>query len=78
MKVLSDINFKISAGDYVGIVGPNGSGKSTLVRTVLGLMGFDSGSVTFFDSPLGSFSQWERIGICRRESNFLIPTFPVR
>ncbi|NVN99851.1 MAG: metal ABC transporter ATP-binding protein [Geobacteraceae bacterium] len=76
MEVLSDINFSISTGDYVGIVGPNGSGKSTLVRTVLGLMSFDSGSVTLFDSPLGSFSQWERVGYLPQRIKLFNPNFP--
>lgn len=35
--ILSDLNFSVSAGDYLCIVGENGSGKTTLVRTLLGL-----------------------------------------
>ncbi len=46
-RVLEDINFEISRGDYVGIVGPNGSGKTTLVRTLLGLIQPESGSIHF-------------------------------
>lgn len=76
MEVLSDITFRISAGDYVGIVGPNGSGKSTLVRTVLGLMDFDSGSVSLFDSPLNSFSQWQRVGYLPQRIKLFNPNFP--
>ena len=36
-SVLQNLNFKISAGDYLCIVGENGSGKSTLMKTILGL-----------------------------------------
>ena len=35
--VLQNLNFDISAGDYLCIVGENGSGKSTLMKTILGL-----------------------------------------
>ena len=35
--VLTDLNFSVSAGDYLCIVGENGSGKSTLMKTILGL-----------------------------------------
>ena len=35
--VLRDLNFEVSAGDYLCIVGENGSGKSTLMKTILGL-----------------------------------------
>ena len=30
--VLSDLNFSVDEGDYLGIVGENGAGKSTLVK----------------------------------------------
>lgn len=43
--VLKDINFKISSGDYVGIIGPTGSGKSTLVNLIARLYDTDKGEV---------------------------------
>ena len=36
-EILHDLNFEVSAGDYLCIVGENGSGKSTLMKTILGL-----------------------------------------
>jgi cobalt/nickel transport system ATP-binding protein len=35
---LSDINFEIRRGEFVGILGANGSGKTTLLKTIDGLM----------------------------------------
>ena len=32
--VLSDLNFSVDEGDYLGIVGENGAGKSTLVKAL--------------------------------------------
>lgn len=32
--VIQDINLKITAGEFLGIIGPNGSGKSTLIRVI--------------------------------------------
>ncbi len=46
-KVCSDLNFTVSAGDYICIVGDNGSGKSTLLKTLLSLKAPDSGSIEF-------------------------------
>lgn len=37
LKVLEDINLKISSGDFVAIVGHSGCGKSTLLRIIAGL-----------------------------------------
>ena len=47
--ILSDVNFSVSAGDYLCIVGENGSGKSTLMKTILGLQKQIGGSITFGD-----------------------------
>ena len=44
-EIVHDLNFTVSAGDYLCIVGENGSGKSTLMRTLLGLQQPMGGSV---------------------------------
>ncbi|WP_195706664.1 amino acid ABC transporter ATP-binding protein [Paramicrobacterium fandaimingii] len=45
-QALRDINFEIDEGEVVVILGPSGSGKSTLLRTINGLDGISSGSLT--------------------------------
>lgn len=45
--VLRDLSFTVSQGDYLCIVGENGAGKSTLMKTLLGLLPPQSGSITF-------------------------------
>ncbi|WP_347488109.1 dipeptide/oligopeptide/nickel ABC transporter ATP-binding protein [Desulfoscipio sp. XC116] len=44
-SVLSDINFKISPGEFISVTGDSGTGKSTLARIVLGIEEPDSGKV---------------------------------
>ena len=46
--ILTDMNLKISAGEYVAIVGRTGCGKSTLVRLMLGFEQPETGSI-FYD-----------------------------
>ncbi|MBP5358996.1 MAG: ABC transporter ATP-binding protein [Treponema sp.] len=46
-KILSDVSFKLNAGDCIAIVGPSGSGKSTLINLIPRLYDVDSGSVLF-------------------------------
>ena len=43
--IISNLNFSVSAGDYLCIVGENGSGKSTLMKTLLKLRNPMSGRV---------------------------------
>ncbi|HQA07690.1 MAG TPA: ABC transporter ATP-binding protein [Syntrophomonadaceae bacterium] len=43
--VLEDINLTVEKGDYLGIIGPNGGGKSTLLRTILGLIVPERGTI---------------------------------
>ncbi len=44
-QVLADVGLAVSRGEVVSLVGPNGSGKTTLIRTLLGLVRPDAGTV---------------------------------
>lgn len=46
-EVLNDINFSFESGKLIGIIGPNGAGKSTLMKTILGLVQKDKGTISF-------------------------------
>ena len=46
--VISDINFWLSKGEFVGIVGPNGSGKTTLLLSILGILKANSGKIRIY------------------------------
>lgn len=44
--VLENINFRVKAGEAVGIVGQNGSGKSTLLKIIAGITSPCQGGIT--------------------------------
>ncbi|MBQ1288442.1 MAG: ATP-binding cassette domain-containing protein [Erysipelotrichaceae bacterium] len=46
-KVVSDLNFTVSEGDYLCIIGENGSGKTTLMKTLLSLNAPLKGEIVF-------------------------------
>ncbi|NQU63814.1 MAG: ATP-binding cassette domain-containing protein [SAR324 cluster bacterium] len=45
--IFSDINLKVSKGEFIFLTGVSGSGKSTLFRLLLGLEKPDKGSIIF-------------------------------
>jgi branched-chain amino acid transport system ATP-binding protein len=45
LAALSDVSFRLSQGECLGIIGPNGSGKSTLFNVLCGILQADRGSV---------------------------------
>lgn len=46
-KALDNVSLSVPRGQVVGLLGPNGAGKSTLMRSILGYLPTDSGTVTF-------------------------------
>lgn len=42
---VEDVSFDVHRGEIFGFIGPNGAGKSTTIRSMLGLIGYDSGSI---------------------------------
>lgn len=47
MRILHDIDLKLSEGETVCLIGANGAGKSTLMRSICGLLRPVSGTIRF-------------------------------
>src|SRR3954454_21997444 len=41
----SDLNLRVTPGEFLAVLGANGSGKTSLLRTVLGLQSLTAGRV---------------------------------
>jgi ABC-2 type transport system ATP-binding protein len=54
VTAVAGISFEIAAGGCFGLLGPNGAGKSTLIRSIMGRVRPDSGSIRIFGEPVGS------------------------
>ncbi len=52
IQALKSLNFSIEKGDYIGVIGPNGGGKSTLIKTILGLVKANQGSISYLGQSL--------------------------
>jgi zinc transport system ATP-binding protein len=61
-EILHDVSVTVGSGEFVAVLGANGSGKTTLVRALVGLVPLSGGSLEVFDTPLGRFREWPRLG----------------
>ncbi|MFO0872621.1 MAG: ABC-F family ATP-binding cassette domain-containing protein [Phycisphaerales bacterium] len=68
-RLFGDFDLRIVPGDRIGIIGPNGAGKTTLVRTLLGEIPPDAG--TLRTSPRAS------VGYLRQTNEHLDPMLTV-
>ena len=62
---LKNVSFNVPSGSVVGFIGENGAGKTTTIKAILGLIHFDSGSVTVLgeNSMTLSPALKEKIGV---------------
>ena len=58
--ILRDVSFSVDDGEIVGIVGRNGVGKTTLLKTIMGLLDPESGSVQYNGEELTGTAANER------------------
>lgn len=52
LVVLDSVSFTVNRGQFTAIVGPNGAGKTTLVKSILGLIKPDRGTIRVFGRPV--------------------------
>jgi branched-chain amino acid transport system ATP-binding protein len=53
LAALHQVDFRVSAGEIVGLIGPNGSGKTTLFNVITGLYPLSKGSIRFKEEEIG-------------------------
>jgi len=69
-KALKNINLSIKKGEIFGFLGPNGAGKTTLIKSILGLLKYDSGIIRLFDKGIDETDVKNRIGYLPETPNF--------
>lgn len=76
-KVLSDLDFTLSAGEYVAVMGDSGVGKSTLLNLIAGLDSADSGKIFVNGHILAASNEVAATELRRKYFGFIFQAFHV-
>lgn len=60
-KVIRDVSFHVNAGESLAIMGRNGMGKSTLLKSLIGMIPSQSGSIDIDGIPLAKLDSYQRV-----------------
>ncbi len=78
VRALSDVTLDIADGEFAVFVGPSGCGKSTLLRSIAGLEGISSGSVSIGGTDVTGVAPSDRGVAMVFQSYALYPHMTVR
>ncbi|MFT5886706.1 MAG: Cu-processing system ATP-binding protein [Arcticibacterium sp.] len=71
VQVLDNLDLEINVGGIFAILGPNGSGKTTLIKSMLGMVIPDKGSIEIDgEDILGKYKHRENINYLPQIANF--------
>ena len=59
-RVLNGVSFGVGRGDVLALIGRNGVGKTTLMRTLIGLVPLDAGSIVLDGESIGGEKPYVR------------------
>ena len=62
ITAVDGVSLAIAQGACFGLLGPNGAGKSTLIRSIVGRVRPDTGSILVFGHPVGSVAARASLG----------------
>lgn len=60
LEVLKNVHIGFERGQAVAIIGPNGSGKTTLIKSILGMVVPERGSIAFQGQTIGQDAGYRR------------------
>ncbi|MCF8256387.1 MAG: ATP-binding cassette domain-containing protein [Flavobacteriales bacterium] len=70
LKVLSGFSAELMQGENLVVLGKSGSGKSVLIKCIVGLLSYDSGSITVMGDEVSALNRKE-LNVMRQKVGFL-------
>src|ERR1700736_4094341 len=68
LRALDGISLRVRSGEIYGLLGPNGAGKTTLIRTIVGLVAPDAGSVTVLGRRMPDVDNLRNVGYMTQQA----------
>jgi ABC-2 type transport system ATP-binding protein len=68
IAALDSVTLKIRRGEVYGLLGPNGAGKTTLIRTLVGLVAPEQGTVTVLGRRMPQLDVLARVGYMTQQA----------
>ena len=70
-NVLNGFNLVLNEGENIVVMGKSGSGKSVMIKCLIGLVEYDSGTITIMGNDIKQFETEEELDDFRTEIGFL-------
>src|SRR5438270_4350690 len=68
IKALDGVTLRVREGEIYGLLGPNGAGKTTLIRSIVGLIAPDAGTVTVLGRKLPDLDVLRNVGYMTQQA----------
>src|SRR4030081_450501 len=68
LRALDGVNLRVRTGEIYGLLGPNGAGKTTLIRSIVGLVAPDAGTVSVLGRPMPDVDQLRNVGYMTQQA----------
>jgi ABC-2 type transport system ATP-binding protein len=67
-RALDGVNLRVRRGEVYGLLGPNGAGKTTLIRSLVGLVAPEAGTVSVLGQRMPQLGVLARIGYMTQQA----------
>ena len=68
IKALNGVSLRVRRGEIYGLLGPNGAGKTTLIRSIVGLIKPNTGTVTVLGRKLPDLDVLREVGYMTQQA----------